>query len=316
MSTVSSYRSTAAGWCGDVMSADRERLESLVGLEDISLELVSSDIEPRDGYVLERLRFRLPDSTEVRGFLTRPPGDGVIRPAILYAHAHGGRYEIGASELTEGRPALLNAPGPVLARAGYATLCIDMPTFGERSGIKEDAAAKAALWYGRTLFGQMLSEQKAALSWLSARPDVDPRRIGMTGISMGATLSYFLAALDQRIAAIAHLCCYADFGVLVETGAHDLHGHYLTIPGLLAATSIGRISGLVSPRPQLVCIGLRDPLTPLRAVEVAFAETVAAYRTAPDALSLLTVEDAGHRETASMRDAVTAFFAAVLRPLP
>lgn len=215
----------------------------------------------------------------------------------------------GASELVEGRPALLDAPGPALARAGYVTLCIDMPTFGERSTVSESAAAKAALWHGRTLFGRMLGEQAGALTWLAARPDVDAERIGMTGISMGATLAYFLAALDARVAVTAQLCCYADFATLVETGAHDRHGHYLTIPGLLMETSTGEIAGLVAPRPQLICIGLDDPLTPLRSVERAFAETSAAYeaKDATDALVLLTEEGVGHRETPAMRRAVLAF---------
>ncbi|ATU94894.1 hypothetical protein B5P45_28350 [Phyllobacterium zundukense] len=48
---------------------------------------------------MERLRFRLPDGSQVRAFLTRPIDIQVSRPAIRYAHAHGGRYEIGASEL-------------------------------------------------------------------------------------------------------------------------------------------------------------------------------------------------------------------------
>ncbi|URK89152.1 dienelactone hydrolase family protein (plasmid) [Rhizobium sp. RCAM05350] len=154
---------------------------------------------------------RLPGGTEIRGFLTRPIGTPTPGPAILYAHAHGARYDIGASELIDGRPALLNAPGSTLAREGYVTLCIDMPTFGERANVTESAATKTALWHGQTLFGQMLGEQAAALTWLAARDDVDPARIGMTGISMGATLTYFLAAIDPRIKAVAHLCCYADF---------------------------------------------------------------------------------------------------------
>ncbi|WP_425987165.1 alpha/beta hydrolase family protein [Ensifer sp. R-19] len=160
-----------------------------------------------------------------------------------------------------------------------------------------------------TLFGQMLSEQQAALTWLSMRNDVDPARIGMTGISMGATLSYFLAALDPRIAAIAHLCCYADFATLVATGAHDLHGHYLTIPGLLAETSTGEIAGLVAPRPQLICVGLDDPLTPPQAVERAHAATRAAYRAAGAERNLFLVAEPGigHVETLTMREAVLAF---------
>lgn len=287
------------------------RLKELLAFEEVSLTLTGSEVEIRDGYVLERLWFRLPDGGEVRGFLTRPGEASDSRgPAILYAHAHGGRYEIGASELIDGRAALLDAPGPVLAREGHVTLCIDMPIFGERAGITEDAAAKAALWHGKTLFGQMVSEQAAALTWLAARPDVDPARIGVTGLSMGATLAYFLAAVDPRVKATAHLCCYADFATLVQTGAHNRHGHYLTVPGFLKETSTGEIAGLVAPRAQLITVGWDDPLTPPEAVEKAFAETEAAYLKAEalGALVFLPEAGVGHKETPAMRRAVLAFF--------
>ena len=171
------------------------------------------------------------------------------------------------------------------------------------------------LWYGRSLFGRMLSEQRGALAFLASRSDVDADRIAMTGISMGATLAYFLAAVDTRIAAIAHLCCYADFAALVESGAHDLHGHYLTVPGLLAETSTGEIAGLVAPRPQLICVGSDDPLTPPTAVRHAFATTANAYQSAGavEALTLLEEEGVGHRETIDMRRAVLDFFKRHLR---
>ncbi|MFB9953057.1 alpha/beta hydrolase family protein [Rhizobium puerariae] len=287
------------------------RLKDLLAFEDVLLTPTESEAEVRDGYILERLRFRLADGSDMRGFLTRP-SEGFVsrRPAILYAHAHGARWDIGASELVDGRPALLDAPGPVLAREGYVTLSVDMPTFGERAGTGEDEAVKAALWRGRTLFGQMLSEQAAALSWLAERPDVDPARLGMTGLSMGATLAYFLAAIDSRVKAVAHLCCYADLATLVESGAHNLHGHYLTVPGLLKETSTGEIAGLAAPRPQLISIGWDDPLTPPEAVEKAFAETEAAYLKAGTLNALLFLPEAGvgHRETPAMRRAVLSFF--------
>ena len=212
----------------------RERLKALLSFEERPMSLGSRTIETGDGHAIERLQFRLPDGAQARGFLVRPARVAEPPPAILLAHAHGGRYEIGARELIDGRPAWLDPPGLALARRGFVALSIDMPTFGSRSGVTESAAAKAALWHGRTLFGQMLGEQAAALTWLAARPDVDQARIGMVGISMGATLAYFLAALDPRVAAVAHLCCYADFTTLVETDAHDLHGDYLTVPGCCA----------------------------------------------------------------------------------
>jgi dienelactone hydrolase len=292
------------------MTISIERLRSLLRVAETSLVLVTSVAEDYGDHVVERLGFRLPDGTKIRGFLTRPTANHMPLPAILYAHAHGDRYDIGASELIAGCPALLDAPGPVLARQGYVALCIDMPTFGERADVTESAATKAALWRGRTLFGQMLGDQSAALTWLASRIDVDGDRIGMTGMSMGATLTYFLAAIDSRVAVAAHLCCYADFATLIETGAHDLHGHYLTIPGLLSETSTGEIAGLIAPRHQLICVGREDPLTPPPAVRRAFVETSAAYEDsgARQALALVEEDNIGHRETQTMRRLVLDFF--------
>jgi hypothetical protein len=129
-------------------------------------------------------------------------------------------------------------------------------------------------------------------------------------MSMGATLTYFLAAIDTRVAVAAHLCCYADFATLIETGAHDLHGHYLTIPGLLSETSTGEIAGLIAPRHQLICVGREDPLTPPPAVRRAFVETSAAYEASGtrQALALVEEDNIGHRETQTMRRLVLDFF--------
>lgn len=259
------------------------------------------------GFVIEHLRLDLGEP--VRGLLTRPSKSFGRLPAVLYCHAHGAKYEIGASELVNGRSSLIGPYGPVLAEAGFVTLSIDMPTFGDRQVPNENSLSKALLWQGRTLMGKMLGDLLAGFDWLAARHDVDPRRIAALGLSMGATHAFFLGAIEQRLARIAHLCCYADWATLVETGAHDLHGHYMTVPGLLAKTSVGEIAGLIAPRPQLICIGEADPLTPPEAVARAYGETLSAYRAAgtESALRLIAEPGVGHAETPRIREAVMAF---------
>jgi hypothetical protein len=287
----------------------REQLAALLAFHEPAIAVRSVETAARDGYVVERLELELEGAGPVRAFLTRPPAVDGPRPAILYGHSHGDRYDIGASELLDGRSYLLRPFGPLLARAGYVTLCMDMPTFGDRQAVTESAATKAHIWYGTSLIGQMLSEQAAALTYLASRPDVDAGRIGAFGISLGSTLAYWHAALDARIRAVAHLCCYADYATLVELGAHDNHGMYVLVPGLLRHTSTGEIAGLVAPRPQLICVGDRDELTPLPSVERALAVTRPMYEAAGAAGSLEVFIQAGvdHRETPEMHELVMAF---------
>jgi dienelactone hydrolase len=289
----------------------RQRLQQLLDWKVPTLRVLMSMQKDMQDYVSEDLLFQI-GVEQVRGVLTRPKEAAGPLPAILYAHSHGGKYHIGADELVHGREYLLNPPGPALAQAGYLALCIDMPCFGKRSDVSESSAAKALLWHGRSLLGKMLCEEAAALTYLASRQDVDANRIGALGISMGCTLSYFHAALDERIAAVAHLCCFADQKTMIELGAHDRHGIYMMVPGLLNETDAGSVAALIAPRAQLVCIGEADSLTPPLAVDRAWAELVPAYRDLPDRLELVSEPGAGHQETVRIREAVLAFFAKCL----
>lgn len=250
-----------------------------------------------------RLTFATARGEPVRGFLVRPDRSEPC-PVVLVLHAHGGRYGIGAREVLDGRPSLVSPVGPLMSGLGYAVLCLDMPCFGDRVGTQEGAAAKAALWEGRSLAGQMLGESHAALGWALAQDWCDGRA-GVWGLSMGATLGYWLAAVDPRVACLIQLCCFADLRALIATGAHDRHGPYMTVPGLVAMASAGQIAGLVAPRPQFVGWGDADALTPPHATGPALADAQAAYGDGP----LVEYREAGggHAETPAMRDGWLAF---------
>lgn len=288
------------------MTLSRERLRQLLRFETRPVAFVGGTVEPREGYVLERLTLDIAGVT-VRGVLTRPAEPGHY-PGILYGHSHGGLYHLGADELLIGREYLLEPLGPVFARAGYVTLCIDMPTFGARSTQTESPTGKARLWFGGSLIGDMLNDHAAALSYLLGRDDVDPARVGAFGMSMGCTLSYWLGAMDERLAAVAHFSCFADLRTLIELGLHDGHGIYLIVPGLLNEADAGAIAGLIAPRPQLICVGDADNLTPKLSVDRAWPEVQAAYAANPDRLTLLREPGIGHRETPRMRAAMLEFF--------
>lgn len=292
----------------------REDLVSLMGAgrpRSVSGRKMSE--EDQDGMVLERLEID-PGFGEavIPALLTRPVGQGPW-PAVLYCHAHGGSYPLGKGELLQGRDAYLQEPayGPALAAKGIAALCLDMPAFEERQALSESALAKALLWQGKSLFGLMIDELLAGLDYLESRADLAPGRIAAVGLSMGCTHAWWLAALDDRVRCVASLCCMADIGELIASGAHDRHGIYMTVPGLVGRYETGEVAGLIAPRAHLSTIGALDALTPPQAVEKADRAIREAYETAgvPQNWRLIVEPDSGHKETPRMRREVMDFLA-------
>ncbi len=294
------------------MLADRDRIISLLGSGFGQVHLTVQNrrfVQTATTATVEDILFHSNDGTEIPATFLHPPQGTVAAPAVLYCHAHGAAYEIGRSELTDGRPALSRPYLEDLVDLGVAALCLEMPCFGARADLSESATAKSYLWHGDTLFGRMLAELHAGVGFLAEQPQIDENRIGAYGVSMGGTHAWWLAALDPRIKAAVNVACFADLASLVATGAHDGHGNYMTVPGLLAETSTGALAGLAAPRAQLTCVGLQDVFTPKDAFEIARQEVQQAYDVsdAGDMLEFVVDPDVAHVETVTMRGAVLDF---------
>ncbi len=48
------------------------------------------------------------------------------------------------------------------------------------------------------MWGLMVYDSIKAIDYLQTRDDIDPRRIATLGMSMGSTMAWWLAALDER----------------------------------------------------------------------------------------------------------------------
>ncbi len=261
--------------------------------------------------VLERLVLDLNGIEPVPAYFARPltAAPDERRPTVLYNHSHGGEYEIGKDELLSGRRYMHRpAYAEVLTRMGYNVLCIDAWGFGERGGRSETAIFKEMLWRGRVMWGMMVYDSLRAVDYLTTRADVDSSRIGTLGMSMGSTMAWWLAALDERIRVCVDICCLSDYDALIETQGLDRHGVYYYVPGLLKHFSTAGINALIAPRPHLSLAGELDPLTPpagLDRIDRHLREVYDAYG-APEAWRLVR-SPTGHVETAAMRAEVEAF---------
>ncbi len=295
----------------------RRELYSLLGdlpPRDRKIAAKVLSTEERPAYILERLALDLNGLEPVPAWFVRPMKVAGRVPAILYNHAHGGEYPIGKEEFIAPREAFQKPPyADVCAQLGFCGLSIDHWVFGERATRTEMDVFKEMLWNGRVLWGMMVYDSIRALDYLAARPEVDPSRLGTLGLSMGSTMAWWLAALDERVKACVDICCLTDFQALIETNGLKGHGIYYYVPSLLKRFTTAQINALIAPRAHLSLAGNLDPLTPSAGLDRIDRELKQVYGALgkPENWRLLRY-DVGHQETPEMRREIVAFLKASL----
>lgn len=262
--------------------------------------------EDRGTYTVETLVLDLNGEEPAKAYFARPKGAQGRRPTVLFNHSHGGGYAIGKQEFLDGRE-YLGKPSyaEFLTSLDYNALCVDMWIFGERAGRAELDMYKDMIWHGRVLWGMMVYDSLKAVDYLVARPDVDAARLATLGMSMGSSMAQWVGALDPRLKVVVDICCLTDWHTLVEVGGLKGHGIYYYVPDLLNHFTTSQLNALIAPRPHLALAGTRDPLTPVKGLDVVDAELRKVYAAAVKPRHWkLSRHHVAHQETPGMREEI------------
>ncbi|WP_262248579.1 alpha/beta hydrolase family protein [Parapedobacter soli] len=165
----------------------------------------------RDGYTIEKVVFESRPGFPVTANLYLPKGQKRPVPGVLglCGHSANGKAAEPYQSFSQG-----------LARKGYAVLTIDPVGQGERlqyvdgdmeptvgTGVLEhNLMGNQLLLTGDSLSGWFAWDGIRALDYLLSRPEVDPKHIGVTGISGGGTQTSLLCGVDTRITMAAPGC--------------------------------------------------------------------------------------------------------------
>lgn len=128
----------------------------------------------------QRVVFRS-DGLELAGRLRVPDAEGPHPAVVLTGPLTGVKEQVAGVYARR------------LVDRGYVTLAFDHRNFGESGGQPrqhEDSAGK-------------LSDLRDAVTFLRARGDVDPERVGVCGVCLGAAYALKFAAFDPRVKALA-----------------------------------------------------------------------------------------------------------------
>lgn len=235
----------------------------------------------REGYVVERILYESLPRFYVTADVYVPAASKPPFPAVLgtAGHSANGKAYSGYQQ------AWIS-----LAKQGVLVLAYDPPGQGERSMYFDPDLGASKVGRGtpeHTLSGLqcMLTGTNFAryeiwdgirgIDYLLTRPDVDPRRIGVTGNSGGGTQTAYLAAVEPRLAVAAPSCYITSWAAMwTKPGPQD--GEQVLVDFLKDGLDFGDFLLAFAPRPLKMMTATRD-FFPIEGARDTYREAHRAY---------------------------------------
>ncbi len=178
------------------------------------------------------------NSTPARRFniILTVPNDGKPPfPAVVCVHGHGGtRYSV------YDKGSIYKGFASHLAEQGYVTIAADV---GQHKVYEE----------GRILMGERLWDLMRCVDFLIERDDIDPKRIGCAGLSLGGEMTMWLGAMDTRVSAVVS----SGFLTVMDQMEQN-HCMCWKFNGLRELVDYADIYSLIAPRPLMCQNGLKE----------------------------------------------------------
>lgn len=214
------------------------------------------------GYVVEKLHYQSRPRLYVTANLYRPATvpAGQRLPAVLYVCGH-------SNQGRDGNKTAYQAHGIWFARHGYVCMVLDSLQLGEIGAIHHGTYRENRWWWhsrGYTPAGVECLNGMRGIDYLQSRPDVDPQRIAVTGISGGGAATFWIAAADERAKVAVPVSGMADLQSYVSNRVINGHCDCMFLYNTFQWPWT-RIAALIAPRPLLFTNSDQDRIFPMDA---------------------------------------------------
>jgi hypothetical protein len=129
-------------------------------------------------------------------------------------------------------------------------------------------------------------------------------------MSMGSTRTWWLAALDERVACAVGVACLTRYENLIRHGQMKAHGVYYYCFGLLKHFDTEGVISLIAPRPFLALTGDLDAGSPADGIEIIEKQVRPVYSAlgANNRFRNVLYKNVGHSHTPEMRRETLKWF--------
>jgi alpha-beta hydrolase superfamily lysophospholipase len=316
----------------------RADYRKLLDRPKVPLDVRTHDTRPLgvDGWTLESLDFASEKKADgsferVPTLVSRPTKSAGRRPIVIVLHGTGGSAEGEVGFLKE------------LAARDILGVAIDARYHGKRSGGAKGATAYngaiARAWKTgkeHPFYYDTVWDLWRLVDYLETRPDVDAKKIGMIGFSMGGIETWLAASVDERVLVSVPAIAVQSFRwsldndawqgransikvahemVAKDLGESKVNQHVCrelwtkVIPGITGEFDCPNMLRLFPGRPLLIVGGMKDPNCPYTGAKIAVASAEQAYKQAgaTDKLRVMYA-DVAHAVTAEQHRAALDWF--------
>ena len=128
---------------------------------------------------------------------------------------------------------------------------------------------------GRTPTAERVWDMQRILDWAIQQPDVDSKKIVMTGNSGGGVLTAYMAAIDTRITVAIPSCSFTSS---ISPEGYIFHCDCCLVPGFRNWGDWKELAGLIAPRRLLIIHGVKDGLHHRSTVDALGSEVHAIFK--------------------------------------
>ncbi len=292
-----------------------EEMQDMLGLlpfpERTPLKVRITGTLDRGDYRVEKLVFESLPKIYVTANLYLPARQEGPLPAVVYVCGHA--YS------PFGSKAKYQRHGISLAKNGYVAIILDPIQIAETFALHHGVASQEMYeWYSRgyTPAGPEVWNAMRAIDYLETRPEVDPTRIGMTGRSGGAAMTWFTACVDPRVKVAIPVMGISTYAANVR---EDTQRHHCDCMFTINSYRHGMLhqGALIAPRPLLMVHGAKDQLFPVAGYEEFEQKIGDLYESYGhrDYFKNIVV-DTGHQDSDFLREEAIRWFDTYLKDSP
>lgn len=312
---------TAEAVCAWQQRMRQAFLSAMGGLPDSTCDLdpVWAELRLRDGYSVQNVMFMAAPHVPVTATIWRPVGWDGPRPGVLFPCGH---HEF-PREVEE-----YQAVCATYAINGYVTLAFDPPGQGERKlcwdatlgrsfagtgSAEHEHAGRQCELLGHNIARYFVRDGMRAFDLLASLPEVDEKRIAVTGNSGGGTQSSYLMLADDRLA--CGMPCTFTTDRQIYMGRTHWHDAEQNLDGAIAAgLDYDDFYAVFAPRPAAIGAVTWD-FFPIEGTRAAYERVKRLYATlgVEERIALFEVE-IGHTYHPELRRQGIEWFNRWLQP--